>query len=83
MLGCEALTEEEFFHKEFPDFILQDSQHINELELITVLVALRLWVNEALANKRITILCDNQTSVEVINHGKTRNLFIQSCLREI
>ena len=27
--------------------------------------------------------CDNQTSVHVMNSGRTRNLFLSACLREI
>ena len=62
LIGCGALTKE-YFHKEFPHFILQDKLHIIELELLTVVVALKLWARKSWENRRIVINCDNQTSV--------------------
>ena len=36
--GCGALTNHQFFHKAFPSFIKDLNLHINELELLTVVV---------------------------------------------
>ena len=33
----------ECFHREFPDFILSQDRHINELELLTVVISIKLW----------------------------------------
>ncbi|CAG2233744.1 unnamed protein product [Mytilus edulis] len=70
------------FHVEFPDAIVNEQLHINALEMLTVVVCLKLWGTK-LRGKRIIIKCDNQVTVTVINTGKSRNQFLQSCLREI
>ncbi|VDI43591.1 Hypothetical predicted protein [Mytilus galloprovincialis] len=50
--------------------------------MLTVVVCLKLWGTK-LRGKRIIIKCDNQVTVTVINTGRSRNQFLQSCLREI
>ena len=61
---------------------LSQNLHINALELLAVVVALKLWCVRW-AGKRLLIYCDNMTSVQVINSGATRDVFLQSCLQEI
>ena len=71
------------FYKRFPAWLLARSDiSINEKELITVVVALKLWRNN-ITNRNILACCDNQVSVEVVNSGKARNRFTQACLHEI
>ena len=72
----------EFFHREFPEYILDYDLDINSLELLTVVIAMKLW-GPYLHGCRIVILCDNMTSVSVLNSGRTRNDFLCSCLREV
>ena len=55
----------QYFHTLFPKKVLEDTDHINSLELMTVCVCCKLWGSE-LTGKRIQILCDNQASVEVL-----------------
>jgi ribonuclease HI len=58
-------------------------QHdINVLELMTIMVALKLW-SSTLGNRRIQIYCDNMTSVNVINAGKSRDKMLLALIREI
>ena len=33
----------EVFHEEFPPFIIEQQLHINALELLTIVVALKVW----------------------------------------
>ena len=84
LLGCGGWNEEEcqYFHSPFPHFISSQSLHINALELLTLVVAIRLWGSQW-RGKRIKLYCDNYTSVIVINTGKSKDVFLQSCLREI
>ncbi|CAG2202606.1 unnamed protein product [Mytilus edulis] len=82
MTGCGGMFKEDFFHVEFPDAIVNEQLHINALEMLTVVVCLKLWGTK-LRGKRIMIKCDNQVTVTVINTGRSRNQFLQSCLREI
>jgi len=71
-----------FFQCSFPDFILNQNMHINLCEMLTIVVALKLWGSQ-FSSKKIIINCDNLVSVRVMNTGATRNEFLQSCLREI
>jgi len=56
--------------------------HINCLELLSIIACLKMWALY-FRGKRIRIMCDNKTSVTVINTGKSRNSFLQNCLREL
>ena len=53
--------------------------HINALELVTVLVALLLWAPQ-FRGRHMTLLCDNMTSVLVLNKGITGDSFRADCL---
>lgn len=44
--GCGAVCFGECFHREFPDFIQTHGRHINELELLTIIVAMKLWARK-------------------------------------
>jgi hypothetical protein len=72
----------EFFAGKFPASILSDKHNINTLELLTVMVALKLW-SHYLADKRIEIICDNMVSVNVLNAGRTKDPMLLAILREI
>ena len=39
LTGCGAVCFSEFFHRDFPYFLLTQERHINELELLTVVVS--------------------------------------------
>jgi hypothetical protein len=82
LTGCGAWFKGNFFHTIFPEFILDAKLHINCLELLSIIVCLNIWALYFRGN-RIRIVCDNKTSVTVINTGKSRNSFLQNCLREL
>lgn len=82
LTGCGGWMNGRFFHTSFPKFILDQNLHINLCELLTIMVALKLW-GSYFSSKKILINCDNLVSVRVLNTGATRNTFLQSCLREI
>ena len=83
LLGCGAWTQDrEYFHCQFPEHLLSLDLHINALELLTVAVCCKVWGHKWLG-KKIRIYCDNQASVTVLNSGRSRDQFMQSCLREI
>ena len=46
------------------------------------MVTVKLW-GQNWKGKKIVINCDNASSVRVLNTGFSRDLFMQSCLREI
>lgn len=80
--GCGGWYEGKYFHTTFPSFILRQNLHINALELLTVVICLKLWGTE-FQGLRIKIHCDNEASVTVLNTGRSRDPFLQACLREI
>ena len=82
LTGSGGVFGNSFFHKEFPDFVLAQNLSISSLEMLTVVVCLKVW-SKNLAKKRIRIYCDNMATCIVINSGKARCKFLQSCLREI
>ena len=72
----------QFFRFQFPKCILAQNLHINALELLTVLVAMRLW-SKSFSNMKICLFCDNMASVTTLNSGRTRDPFMLKILREI
>ena len=81
--GCGAWfeTEREFFHGEFPEEIKKRQLSINALELLTVVVAAKVW-RKKWHGMWIVICCD-ETSVTVLNTGRAYNSFLLGCLREL
>lgn len=56
--------------------------HINALELLTVVIAIKLW-SLKLTGLSVELLSDNTTCVAVINSQYSTNVFMQRCLREL
>ena len=64
---CGGWAKPYYFSKNFPVWIKQDPAiHINELELVSFMIALKLWRNWV-RNHNVLAYCDNQCTVEVIN----------------
>ncbi len=72
----------EYFHEEFPSFVKEKEPHINTLELLTVVVACKLW-GSSWTGKKILIQCDNEATVTVINSGRCRDIDMLKLLREL
>ena len=56
--------------------------NICHLEMLNILLALRIWKDQW-ANSRISVACDNQAVVQVLNSGKTRDLTLAAIARNI
>ena len=82
LTGCGAICEGEYFHELFPPIIIQQQLSIMHLELLTVVVAIKLWQLN-LKGRCIMIHCDNQACVKMINSMRSKNVFLQACLREL
>ena len=72
----------EFFHAVFPVRFEQENWSINELELLAIMVALKLWASQ-LKTERFRMHCDNTTAVAAMNLSRVRNPNVQACMREI
>ena len=80
--GAGGWFQGQYFHTAFPAFIQELGMHINGLEMLTLTVALKVW-GRFLSGKKVTMWCDNLSSVVVIQTGKARDPFLQACLREL
>ena len=80
--GCGGISDKQYFHSVFPSFIEEQELPIHKLELLTVIVAVRLWGVHCQGLK-VVIYCDNEPAVRVINSGKSRDGFMASCIREL
>ena len=69
------------FYAQFPEKLGSQNLHINALELVTIMVAVRLWVL-LFHGRRMTIICNNASSVEVLNKEITKDESQANCLRE-
>lgn len=82
LTGCGGFFSGKFFHLKFPEIILENEFSINVLELLAVMICVKIW-GHLLEGKKIVILCDNQTTVSVLNSGKARRQTMGSILRKI
>ena len=81
--GIGGYANGEYFHSIIPSAFLEDPDvHINELECLAVVVAVKTWCTQ-LNRFNLVLYCDNEATVSVINRGRARNKFTQNCLREI
>jgi hypothetical protein len=78
LLGCRGWMNGRYFHSSFLNFSLDQNLNINLCEMLTIVVALKLW-GLMLVNEKVVINCDNMVSVRVLNTGASRNSFLQSC----
>lgn len=81
LTGCGGICGNEYFHATFPEFIKLQNMCINELEMLTVTVAIKLWAHK-LAGKRLLINCDNEVTVTAINSGKVKDKILLDNLHE-
>ena len=82
LTGCGGICAHQYFHAVFPDFVLSQALDINCLELLTIVVALKLW-GHLWRGLRLTVRCENFVAVTALNSGSCRNALVNSCLREI
>jgi len=82
LTGCGGLAGDIYFHAQFPDFILKEQFPIHQLEMIAIMVAVRLWGNKW-KGLNITVYCDNEAAVTVLNSGRTKDSILAKCVREI
>ncbi len=83
MQGCGSrCLDREYFHTEFPKEVKQLQLQINCLEMLAIIVSCKSW-GHTWQVRRIVIHCDNLVSVTVMNTGRTKDDYLQNCLREL
>lgn len=81
--GCGGTSACQYFHAEFPEFILAQGLDIDCLKLLTIVVALKLW-SHLWRGLRLTVRCDNEGVVTALTSGScrcARNLLFGSFAR--
>ena len=81
LAGCGGVCDDQYFHGVFRLYISELNLDISSLEFLTI-VALKLW-GARWTGLCITVRYDNEAAVTVVNTGRCRNPFMNSCLREI
>jgi len=81
-IGAICWQAKQVFHLELPEEFLARNHHINELECLCLVVALKLW-SPWIKHKQIIIFSDNMVTVTIVNTGRSKNSYLQACLREI
>lgn len=71
-----------FYFNWSQDFPAAESFHINEKEVLAVVLAAQRWAN-FWRNKHVIIYSDNTTTVASLNKGSSRNSIIMKCLRRL
>ena len=82
LTGGGGVSDDQGFHVKFPGFILEQVSHISQLELLTVVIALKIW-DKKFSGHVVRISVDNLACVFTINKGSTTDKFMQKCMREI
>ena len=80
--GCGAWCSSEFYGRRFPAKVVELEHPIAHLELLNLVVAVKLW-SRWWAGHRVEIRCDNMNTCMVVMTGKSIDLFMQSCAREL
>lgn len=73
--------EGEFFLRKFPETLDDERVKITQKECLTLVACVKLWADKCEGNK-VLINCDNLSTVLAVNSGRSKNKFMQTCLRE-
>ena len=82
LTGCGACTDTQYYSEQFPTGILEQEHTIAHLELLNVTVAVKVWC-EQWEGRRVRVACDNSNACLALQTGRSRDPFIQHCVREI
>ena len=78
--GFGAICGKEFLWGTFPQQFRK--YKIHHLEMLAILVAVKTWIQH-LSGFRFVMLCDNQSVVDSVNGGYSRDIIIQDLMREL
>ena len=82
LTGCGATIGEQYYAEVFPEAVQAKGHIIARLELLNIVVALKVW-GECWRGKRVRIFCDNTIACFAIQSGRSKDDFVQHCVREI
>ena len=82
LTGCGGMCGSYYYSRTFPEFILQEEHQIAHLEMLNMMVALRLW-SPVWSGCKLQVFCDNMNTCVALQTGRSRDAFMQSCVRAI
>ena len=80
--GCGAYTGGEYYAEEFPREVQSVGHTIAQLELLNVVVALKVW-GPVWRGHKVAVKCDNMNACLAVQTGRSRDSFLQHCVREL
>ena len=80
--ACGGLSGFHYYSRCFPAFVLREKHPIAHLEMLNLVVSLRLWVSRW-RGKKLQVFCDNQNTCVALQNGRSRDRFMQSCIRAV
>ena len=82
LTGCGACTDSLYYAREFPAWVQQKEHTIAHLELLNIVVALKVWRRQW-AGHRVCVWSDNANACIAVQTGRTKDYYMQDCIREI
>ncbi len=82
MSACGGICHNEYYHTQFPDYIMQRDLAICHLEMLNVSITISMWAQKW-SNATIIIHCDNMVTVNTLQYGRSRDPFLLQCARHI
>ena len=82
LTGCGACTGSQYYAEQFPSSVVRNEHIIAHLELLNIVVALKVWRLQW-AGHRVRIFCDNTVACLAVGSGRSRDDFVQMCVREL
>ena len=82
LTGCGAIIGTQYYAEEFPKGVLEQGHEIAHLELLNIVVAVKVWASQW-SGQRVRIQCDNTNACLAIQSGRSRDVYMQSCVREL
>ena len=82
LTGCGATIGKQYYSEAFPPDVVAEGHIIAHLETLNVVVALKVW-GRRWSGKRVRVNCDNTNACLAIQSGRSRDPFLQHCVREI
>ena len=80
--GCGAFAGSQYYGRKFPRGVLEAEHTIAHLETLNIVVATKLWADDW-AGKKVRVWCDNSNACLALQSGRSRDAFLQDCVREL
>ena len=80
--GCGAFVGDSFYAEEFPREITREQHNIARLELLNIVIAIKVWC-ERWQGQAVHVHCDNMNACLAVRSGRSRDPFMQHCIREL